>query len=158
SNASNWSPSPSCGSPGVTDTALIVTTATYMPTLTANVSISTLTVNSGTTTLTLNGYNLSLSSFTNGGNFYFHGNEQVGAAPAGLVGSSVTYNGTATNLPFLSTWTYRNVVIGGTGTFTTNGNTSINGNFTVNAGTISFSRVTSSTITMASGSVNVNAG
>jgi len=160
-NGSNWSPTPSScnGSTlGSSDSALIVTTATVMPILTSAVTISSLTINSGTAMVTLNGFNLTLSSFTNAGNFLFKGSEQVSTAPNNLAGSSVTYTGITTNLPFLSTWTYRNAVINGTGTFTTNGNTSVNGQLNINAGTLAFSRVVTSTITMVGGNITVNAG
>jgi len=76
SNRFNWNPSPGCVPPGAADSALIVTTATVMPILTANVAISTLTINSGTATVTLNGFNLTVASFTNAGNFLFKGTEQ----------------------------------------------------------------------------------
>jgi len=86
-----------------------------MPTLTSNVTISTLTINAGTSTVTLDGFNLTLSSFTNGGNIFLKGTELVSTAPDNLVGSTVTYNNTSgTNLVF-STWTYQSLVINGNG-------------------------------------------
>ena len=125
------------GIPAPQDSALIISTATTMPTLTASVSLSTLTINSGTATLTLNGFGVTLSSFTNAGNLLLNGTEGVTSAPNNLAGSSVTYSGAGTGLVF-STWTYRNLVINGTGgTFNSpaTGSQNVNETFTVLAGT-----------------------
>ena len=133
SNGRNWD----FGMPAPQDSALIVTTATVMPTLTANVSLSTLTINSGTATVTLNGFGVTLSSFTNAGNLLLTGNEIVTSAPNSLAGSSVTYTGAGTGLVF-STWTYRNLVINGTGgnfNSPATGSQNIGETFTVVAGT-----------------------
>ncbi len=139
SNASNWNPSLACGysGPGASDSALIVTTATVMPILTQDVTISSLTINSGTATVTLDGYHLTLSSFTNAGNFYLKGSERVSTPPNNLVGSSVTYNGITSTLPLLSTWTYRNLHVNGSGgTFSATGGLTIKENLTLSAGTL----------------------
>ena len=72
SNNSNWDSI----APGPTEKALIVSTATRMPTLTANVAISTLSL-VATSSLTLNGFTLTLSSFSNAGILVFKGNEAV---------------------------------------------------------------------------------
>src|SRR5207245_6093724 len=57
--SSNWSVSSNWdnGVPGASDKAIILSTATNMPTLTTNVTVSTLTINVETATLTLNGFN-----------------------------------------------------------------------------------------------------
>src|SRR5439155_48255 len=135
SNAANWNPSG--GPPGAQDSALIVSTATRMPTLTANVSISTLTINAGTATVTLGGYSMTVSSFTNAGNFLFSGTETVKSAPNNLAGSTVTYNSGGSSI-VLSTWTYRNLQINGAnGTFTVvNSSIGVKENLTLAAGTL----------------------
>src|ERR1019366_5335295 len=132
-NGENWD----TGMPAPQDSALIISTATNMPTLTAGVTLSTLTINSGTGTLTLNGYGLTVSSFTNAGNLVLTGTEAVASAPNGLAGSSITYSGAGTGTVF-STWTYRNLVINGAGgTFNSPavGSQNINETFTILAGT-----------------------
>ncbi|MFA5975688.1 MAG: hypothetical protein WC859_05915, partial [Elusimicrobiota bacterium] len=131
-NARNWDK----GIPASQDSALIVSTATNMPALTAAVSISSLTINAGST-VTLSGFNLTLSSFTNAGTLALRGAETVIPAPNNLAGSSVTYNSSGASI-VLSTWTYRNLIIDGNGgTFSIQGGSlTINENLTLNAGTL----------------------
>jgi len=85
STGANWDQ----GTPTAADSALIVSTAAVMPTLTSAVTISSLTINSAAT-LTLNGYNFTLSSFTNSGSVVIMGTEPVTTAPNNLAYSSVT--------------------------------------------------------------------
>ncbi len=133
-NANNWDVGVV---PGSSDGALIVSTATFMPVLTSNVSISTLTINSGAA-LTLNGFNLALSSLTNAGSFNFQGTEQVSTVPFNLSGSTVTYSNTAGTTAILSTWTYRNLTINGSGgTFSSPATLNVNETLTISSGTFS---------------------
>src|SRR5205814_1485745 len=95
---------------------------------------SSFTINAGSS-CTLNGFNLTLTSFTNAGNFTFQGTEVVNTAPTNLAGSTITYNGTATS-PVLSTWTYQNLAINGSGAFNAAGNLTVNGRLSLTAGTL----------------------
>src|SRR6185295_18233322 len=107
-----------------------------MPTLTAAVSISSLTINSGAANLTLAGFNLTLSSFTNAGTLVLVGTETVTTAPNNLAGSTVTFNSAGISI-VLSTWTYRNLRINGTGgTFNATGAIDVDENLTLSAGTL----------------------
>ena len=130
SNNSNWD----SVAPGPTEAALIVSTATRMPTLTANVAISTLSIVAASS-VTLNGFTLTLSSFSNAGLLVLKGNEAVVPAPDNIFGSTIVYNATAGIMPVLSTWTYMNLQINGTGgKFLPTGDLNLNQALTVTAG------------------------
>ena len=131
SNNSNWD----SVAPGPTEKALIVSTATFMPTLTANVAISTLSIVAASS-VTLNGFTLTLSSFSNAGLLVFKGNEAVVPTPDNILGSTIVYNATSGTVPVLSTWTYANLQINGAGgKFLATGNLTINQALTITAGT-----------------------
>jgi len=155
STAGNWDN----GVPGASDKAIILSTATNMPILTASVSVSTLTINATTATLTLNGFNLTVTSFTNAGSFVFLGTETVTSAPNAISGSTITYAATSGTTPILSTWTYRNLVFNGSGgTFTTpSGGLTVNENFTLSTGTVDTGGNVNGGIAV-TGNVNLNAG
>ncbi len=130
------------------DNAVIVG-ATNQPTLTVGVTVSTLTINGGAS-LTLSGFNLTCSSITNAGNFIFRGTETVTSVPNNLAGSTVTYNATSGIVLLLSTWTYTNLQINGSGgTFKPQAAVVTNENLIVAAGTLD---------TVASSSYSITAG
>ena len=108
-----------------------------MPVLSGAIQISSLTIESGAS-LSLVGNNLTISSFTVGGNFIMVGTETVSLAPVLLAGSSVTYTSGGASI-VRSTWTYRNLVINGVnGIFTIiGGSVTVNENLTITAGTLS---------------------
>src|SRR5439155_7087852 len=106
---STWSPSqaPTSCNPVVIAAGTAVT-VDVVP------AISTVAINAGGT-LDLNGFNMTLSSFTNSGNFRLQGAESVSSAPKNLIGSTVTYTATSGTPLVFSTWTYQILQINGPG-------------------------------------------
>ena len=105
-------------------------------TLIDSMTVSTVTIASQNG-FELAGLGLSISSFTNAGSFVLQSLEGVKSAPLNLAGSSVTYNATSGAPLVFSTWTYRNLIINGSGaTFTVvGGSVTVNENLTLTAGT-----------------------
>lgn len=121
--------------PGLGDKALIVSTATHMPTLTANVLTSTVSI-VATSSLSLNGFDMTISSLSNAGILVLQGSENVTAAPDNILGSTVIYNATSGSGVIYATWTYANLVVGngGAATFTPTSDLTVKQGLTLSAG------------------------
>ena len=132
-NAQNWDTSIPCKPQDSDD---MPTGTPNMPVLAGTGHISTLTVESGASRSHV-GNALTISSFTVGGNFILVGTETISRPPVILVGSSVTYISNGASL-ILSSWTYRNLVINGSGGVfvVSGGSVTVNENLTLTAGTL----------------------
>lgn len=132
SNNANWDTIAPASS---FDSALIVSTATRMPTLTANVAVTTVTV-VAQSSLTLNGFDLTPSSFAVRGILVLFGNEDVSLAPDLGNGSTVQYNAPSGTMVIYSTWTYENLWLAGGSAawFTPTGNLTVDGALTFTSG------------------------
>jgi uncharacterized repeat protein (TIGR01451 family) len=166
-NPANWNPSvvPIAG-----DTVIIPGGTPTEPILSADVNIGNLTV-AAAGTLTLNGHNLTVTStVSNNGNIIIEGNETVNLTMDSTHGT-VTYVGvgggsSATHLLAFNgsnNVAYNNLVINDPNAtpanrdvFQTNGTLTVNGNLTVQSGTLDIA--TNSDTATITGNLNVNGG